>query len=342
MGLFLRRLLIFFFFIQTLTNCQTSQHHKEAKFPLKKAKQLTWVGVNTSPSFASDGEQIVFTSSMRKSHKDGQIYTMGKNQESEKRLTFNKGRSDFPLIHPEKNQTYFYVSDTNNRKNMDQLILKYKRKFNLSKKEKKEQTSLSKELGLMDIYSSELNGQKVKRHTFNKRFTGFLSFHPNGNSLVFSQQKKGSIHLYHFSLLSKKKTPLTKGSLHIDPSHSFDGEKIAWVELNSQNKQSEILIRHLKSGKTRTLQLPAGLYRHPRWTKDNQSLLFSAQFKNENKQLYSFHLRTLCLQRLRKDLGQSYDIAVHPQGRGFAFVNDHSGQPQIYFSEDLDPIGKCL
>ncbi len=271
---------------------------------------------------------------------------MSNNQTSEKKLTFNKAENSSPVFHP-KQSLFFYASDTDRRKNMHSLMKKYR------KKSTPPSTLHHSAIGLFpakDIYSAHLNEQGILRYTKNRNshFNGFLAVHPSGDSLVFSKQIDSNIHLHRLYFLSKKVLKITNiSSINIDPHDSHDGSEMAWVRFKLGENSSEILIANTEGLNPQILKLPHGIYRFPRWSLDNKSLIFSAQINStdplsKQKQLYSFHLKTQCLQKLRNDLNNSYDASIHPDGKGLIFVNDHSGQPQIYFSNNFSPIGKCL
>lgn len=301
--------------------------------------QLTEIGSNQMPSVSSDEKEIVFVSSNRPNHKQGQIYIYNLDSLTEKRITYQDGECQSPiLINNGKN--LIYSSNTDELKENPLLFVK-----SADSKDSLERSPLL----AMELYSSDLSGNEINRLTFRKGLDGHAWQRPDRpQSFIYSVQQDGHLQAWQINIEQNAQVALLqKKNISIEslrPSNSI--KKWAWIERSGANNSTvHTSMGKLPGIKEDKISLPIGDYRDLNWL-DEDRLLFSAKIAINEKpskyyQIYSYHISNHCLENIFESNSNLISPQLMRKNQSLIFVSDLSGSFQIY-SKALPSSGQCL
>jgi TolB protein len=184
-----------------------------------------------------------------------------------------------------------------------------------------------------DIYSSELNGDKIQRLTNQRGFDGEIAVHPNGRVLYFSSLRSGHLQLYSLDLKTRILTVVSKDPSvqDIEVAISPDGKSLAWVEYAQDFKTSQIVLGDVRGQKIKTLTDGMGLHLSPSWTPDGNELVFSANSNSVQVfQIYIIKKDGSCLRPLIHDNANASKPSVSPDGQSLLYTSSLLGKSQLF------------
>lgn len=114
----------------------------------------------------------------------------------------------------------------------------------------------------------------------------------------------------------------------MSPSWSPDGRKIAYVSF--ENRQPEIFVQELASGRRESVSSRPGINGAPAWSPDGTRLALTLSSGEDNPDIYVYELLTKRLLRITNDPAIDTEPVWFPDGRQLAFTSDRGGGPQIY------------
>ena len=113
----------------------------------------------------------------------------------------------------------------------------------------------------------------------------------------------------------------------LSPAWSPDGSRLAYVSY--ENKQAQIIVQNIGTGKRRLIASFPGLNGAPAWSPDGTQLAMTLS-KDGNPEIYALDLGTNLFRRVTRNVGIDTEPAWSPDGRTIVFTSDRSGRPQIY------------
>ena len=113
----------------------------------------------------------------------------------------------------------------------------------------------------------------------------------------------------------------------LSPAWSPDGSRLAYVSY--ENKQAQIIIQNIGTGKRRLVASFPGLNGAPAWSPDGQQLAMTLS-KDGNPEIYVLDLGTNLFRRITRNVGIDTEPAWSPDAKTLIFTSDRSGRPQIY------------
>lgn len=122
--------------------------------------------------------------------------------------------------------------------------------------------------------------------------------------------------------------PLLNSSEPImSPSWSPDGRQVAYVSF--ENKQAEIYLQDVASGRRQLLSRFPGINGAPAWSPDGRKLAIVLS-KSGTPNLYVIDIASRQLTQLTDDYYINTEPAFAPDGKSLIFTSNRSGGPQIY------------
>lgn len=161
-------------------------------------------GTNSAPSWSPDGSQIVFESSMAG---NPELYSIGSNGGSPKRLTFSSGASTSPAWNPKTGQSIAFVSDRT---------------------------------GIPKLYMMNADGTNpVILDVPDKGYLIDPAWSPNGQILAFSWRRPdGNYDIYLMDAGSRQIVQITRDAARNErPSWAPDGRHIVFESTRSGTRQ---------------------------------------------------------------------------------------------------------
>jgi len=111
------------------------------------------------------------------------------------------------------------------------------------------------------------------------------------------------------------------------PRWSPDGRYFAFTSY--KNGRPMVFLRHLKTGKEKTIASFSGLNLCGSFSPDGRKILLTLS-KDGNEEIYALDIETMHLNRLTNSFSIDVSPAWSPDGRKIAFVSNRSGSPQIF------------
>ena len=113
----------------------------------------------------------------------------------------------------------------------------------------------------------------------------------------------------------------------LSPAWSPDGTQLAYVSY--ENKQAQIIVQNIGTGKRRLVASFPGLNGAPAWSPDGKQLAMTLS-KDGNPEIYALDLGTNLFRRVTRNVGIDTEPSWSPDGQTMIFTSDRSGRPQIY------------
>jgi len=124
---------------------------------------------------------------------------------------------------------------------------------------------------------------------------------------------------------------LTSGqSIVLTPRFSPDGTKVVYLDYGKDNKNPNLYLFNLQTGKNEALGSFPGLKISPRFSPDGKTLIMSIADKGVTS-LYTMDMSSRKVQRITKTTG-SIDVSpcYSPDGSKVVFTSDRGGKPKLY------------
>ena len=113
----------------------------------------------------------------------------------------------------------------------------------------------------------------------------------------------------------------------LSPAWSPDGTQLAYVSY--ENKQAQIIVQNIGTGKRRLVASFPGLNGAPAWSPDGKQLAMTLS-KDGNPEIYALDIGTNLFRRITRNVGIDTEPSWSPDGQKMVFTSDRSGRPQIY------------
>ena len=123
------------------------------------------------------------------------------------------------------------------------------------------------------------------------------------------------------------KEALSSSQPILSPAWSPDGTQLAYVSY--ENKQAQIIVQNIGTGKRRLVASFAGLNGAPAWSPDGRQLAMTLS-KDGNPEIYVLDLATNLFRRVTRNVAIDTEPSWSPDGKQIVFTSDRSGRPQIY------------
>lgn len=318
---------------------------QQIEWKVQTPTQITQLGENSSPSFSSDGQRLIFLSRHRALHALAQVYEYSLGTKKERRVTHQDGWVG-QVRYVANTSKIVYSSTTDEMKeDLDRLVKE--------SPDTKPPTSEimpgiayaenMKELPF-ELYTSDVDGSNVSRITDSKGFDSLPSVHPQQRNVVFTSFRQGDGELFQWSMANRTISRLTYSpGVDIQASFSQDGKQLAWIhQSNSNSPTSWIMVGNTSAKNATPIFKKPAAYVNPAWHPDNKIIIFSSNFEDEkNFDLYSYNLETKCAKRLTTHEAVDKEPAFSPDGKKIAFTSSRNGTDQIYIM-DFAPPDACM
>lgn len=282
---------------------------------------ITSIGENSEGSFSPDGQKIVYVSSQRKQHHQGQIYEMDLKTHKEKRVTF-QGTVVHSPHYSAKGDAILYASATDELKEDPPLL-----------HDKKLDTNFSGPpiyLEHTELYLHHLPGLQMDRLSRHPGFDGEARFVSHGQ-LIFTRREKDRLSVFEKAIKGNSAHPLRgAGPRSAQPASALDGKRLAWIEYSADFKTSSLKVKDGHKVQTILDEILA-LKKDPVWSPDGEMILFSMNHPNPKVfEIYAVKKDGNCLTPLTQDGVISEEPAISPTQDAFLFTSNQRGNRQIY------------
>jgi TolB protein len=194
--------------------------------------------INISPSWSSDGSQLVFTSYV---NGNPDLYLMKVGGKRIHRITDGPGGKITPSWSPNGHSIAMASSAS----------------------------------GISNIYRMSTNGSGIKRLTNGKAIDISPSWSPNAQELVFASERAGGLHLFKMNSSGGDMKRLSFVGYQNDmPSWSPMGEKIAFA--GRMRGKFDVFIVNTDGSNIQRLTIGAGSNEHPSFSPDGRFITFSS------------------------------------------------------------------
>lgn len=218
-------------------------------------KQLTFVGPRSGEGyFSADGSRMIFQSERAGNNPFYQIYILNLSTGDSKMVSTGKGKTTCAWFHPTEKRLMY--SSTHLDKN---LAAKVKEELETRNAKVKPKYSWSYD-DQYDIFSSDWNGQNLKRLTTEKGYDAEGSYSPDGKHILFASNRTGyteklndeeaklfaqdpsyMMDIYVMDADGKNVKRLTDARGYDGgPFYSADGKKITWRRFSPNGQVAEI------------------------------------------------------------------------------------------------------
>jgi Tol biopolymer transport system component len=302
-----------------------------------ESKQITKVGSNRQPLFISD-DSIIFISSNRGFNKDPQIYFKNLTTGKEKQLSYQKGQISLGAY--DSTSTFiYYASSTDEEKESPYILKKYLDRFPTSVKN---DDFFQIDFEPQEIYSSLLDGSQITRLTEHLGFDSSPTYLKSKDRIYYSSWQSNQLTFYAKSIKQSELAPwkVTKTAGNdLGLQISSDEKQFVWSRFSPDFKSSQILLSDPQFKDIQMLTLNSGISWSPVWNPNNQSIIYSARFKNKDDfDLYEVSRDGNCQRQITSEAGDEFYPTISPKGDKILFTSTKSGKEQIHQIDYPEPI----
>jgi Tol biopolymer transport system component len=330
-----------------------------------KPQAITDLGQNRSPAIDEKGQFLYFVSSERMDHMVPQAYRMamsvsGKSGAKAQRLTYQNGEV-LQIIPRPKGRGIVYTSTTDEDKEDPAFVREGLAKHRgQASPVPGSPPPESQPLPATEIYSADLEGDKIERLTKDPGFDGDLSLTPEFPDGVFAHLAAGApatasskikgLMSSHATLasgtalrfpiymnLTTAKGRTSKTLFYVRTLETADksaDKKPEWQIVSVEAGKKDVVVRHQSSHPILNLVARPG----------SSQILFaenvSTVASDPNYEIFVLSLDTKCLQRLTYNSSDDVEPALHPDGKQLFWASRRTGQFQIY-QMDLTALPAC-
>ncbi len=179
--------------------------------------------------------------------------------------------------------------------------------------------------GDYDIWSLDLDANKLTKLTNGKSWNDKPRFSPDGRSVVFVSNESGTPDIYSVNVDGGPVKPLIQNGRWNDfPALSPDGSKLGFV--SNVSGDNDIWIADADGTNPRQITRHPGDDTFFDWTPDGRSVLFSSD-REGNADIFRYDLKSGRKHQLTTDIGLDIHPAPSPNGNYIAFVSNRQFAP---------------
>jgi Tol biopolymer transport system component len=294
-------------------------------FPVK---QITTVGESDRAVYSFDGSSIFFVSAGRTGHTQWQAYQYFVANQRERRLTFQDGEVE-SIIPGHKANEIFYASSTDEIKEIPDFIRKATQKDTIPLT-----NFFGNPLPRAEIYSSDINGDKISRVTKSPGFDGDLALRRLKNEFAFVSARGGNLDIYTVVSGNLNRVTTSKDA-DFSPALSEKGEL---VFVRGTSPIAHIYVANTAISKAVAITTETVAHLYPQWHPKAPWIVFTMNHPDpQNFEIYWMRKDGKCLERLTYSAENERSPTFSPDGTNLVFTREIGGQRQLFMMSELQP-----
>ena len=186
--------------------------------------------------------------------------------------------------------------------------------------------------GNREIFVINADGSNLSQITNDPASDAFMSWHPDGEQLVFFSNRSGHEELYTMRVNGSNVAPITTADARVmQPVWSPDGDQLVFV--SDRDGDNELYLLDMVSGEEINLTDNPAYDATPRWSPDGSKIAFSSDRDGE-PHIYLMDLASGEITRLTYGPGYAAFPAWSPDGSRIAFHAERGNNTDIYVMDD--------
>ena len=308
-----------------------------------RALPLTASGENSDPSFAPDGEHVLYLSRERVLHKNGQDYELALKSRLERRVTYHDGEDSTPSYRPDGGRV-LYASTTDEIKEDPNSIRGLRERYGTGARAGAPPES---RLGPYEIYLAKVDGGEIRRLSSSEGYDSEGRFDPQGRRIAFASTRGTRSERTQIYLMRADGGAAHPALRSFDddgsPVFSADGKRIAFVRRALDSAVAHIYVLELRSGaRPHALTTVPATNLSPSWSPNGREILYASnRADGRTFDIWSSSTDGACAKRITDAEGSETQPSLSADGSRLLFSGDQSGHKQIYLMPYSAPAS-CL
>jgi Tol biopolymer transport system component len=186
-----------------------------------------------------------------------------------------------------------------------------------------------------DIFTMDAAGENITNLTNDPGQDNFDAWSPDGQQLLFSSDREGTLAIYVMDVEGGEATRLTElESANAQPSWSPDGSKIAFI--SNRDDSTEIYVMDASGENVVALTDSEGFDGYPKWSPDGTKIAFLSS-RNGDAEIYVMNAdgseQTNLTNSPASQESVQGDFSWSPDGQQILFHTDRDGDVEVYVME---------
>ncbi|MEN8152646.1 MAG: DUF5050 domain-containing protein [Acidobacteriota bacterium] len=179
-----------------------------------------------------------------------------------------------------------------------------------------------------EIYIMDYDGKRPRRITYNNYIDLMPSWSVDKEKILYTSYKKGSPDLFQFNLYSGRNEVISSGGVNYRADWALDENKVVYTS-SKRDKNAEIYVRFMDSGKEKRLTYNHIIDSSPCWSPNGNEIAFTSQ-RGGTPQIYVMNSDGTNVRRVTYEGTYHDNPAWSPDGSRIAYVSRIEGRFDIY------------